>query len=73
MKSKDMQPKLLYPAMLSFKTKDKINSFPDQKKNAKGVHAHQTNIARYAKGTGLRRRRNRERKEHKCKKKNVND
>ena len=31
-KSKDLQPKLLYPAKLSFKIKGQILSFPDKKK-----------------------------------------
>ena len=31
-KSKDLQPKLLYPARLSFKTEGEIRSFPDKKK-----------------------------------------
>ena len=32
MKSKDLQPRLLYPARLSFKMKGEIESFPDKKK-----------------------------------------
>ena len=32
MKSKDLQPRLLYPARLSFKIKREIRSFPDKKK-----------------------------------------
>ena len=35
-KSKDLQPRLLYPAKLSFKIEGQIRSFPDKKK-AKGV------------------------------------
>ena len=31
-KSKDLQPKLLYPAKLSFRIKGQIKSFPDKKK-----------------------------------------
>ena len=30
MKSKDIQPRLFYPATLSFKTKGEIKSFPDR-------------------------------------------
>ena len=30
MKSKDLQPRLLYPARLSLKIKGEIRSFPDQ-------------------------------------------
>ena len=32
MKSKDLQPRLLYPAKLSFRIKGQIKSFPDKKK-----------------------------------------
>ena len=32
MKSKNLQPKLLCPARLSFKIKEEIRSFPDKKK-----------------------------------------
>ena len=43
MKSKDLQPRLLYLAKLSFRIEGKINSFPRQEKT-KGVHHHQTII-----------------------------
>ena len=32
MKSKDLQPRLLYPAKLLFRIKGQIKSFPDKKK-----------------------------------------
>ena len=32
MKSKDLQPRLLYPARLPFKIKRELRSFPDKKK-----------------------------------------
>ena len=32
MKSKDLQPRVLYVARLSFKTEGEIKSFPDKKK-----------------------------------------
>ena len=32
MKSKDLQPRLLYPAKLSFRIEGQIKSFPDKKK-----------------------------------------
>ena len=32
MKTKDLQPRLLYPAKLLFKTEGEISSFPDKKK-----------------------------------------
>ena len=48
MKSRDLQPRLLYPAKLSFRIKGQIKSFPDKtnkqththKKPTKGVHYH---------------------------------
>ena len=43
MKSRDLQPRLLYPAKLSFRIEGQIKSFPDKKKT-KGVHHHQTII-----------------------------
>ena len=43
MKSRDLKPRLLYPAMLSFRIEGQIKSFPD-KKQTKGVHHHQTII-----------------------------
>ena len=32
MKSRDLQPRLLYPARISFRIKGQIKSFPDKKK-----------------------------------------
>ena len=43
MKSRNLQPRLLYPAKLSFRIEGQIQSFPDKKKT-KGVHHHQTII-----------------------------
>ena len=40
MKSRDLQPRLLYPAKLSFRIERQIKSFPDRKKT-KGVHHEQ--------------------------------
>ena len=39
MKSKDLQPRLLYPAKLSFRMEGKIKCFPAKVKS-KGVHHH---------------------------------
>ena len=36
MKSKDLPPRLLYPAELSFRIEEQIKSFPDKKK-LKGI------------------------------------
>ena len=33
MKSRDLQPRLLYPAKISFRIKGQIKSFPERKKN----------------------------------------
>ena len=45
---KDLQPRLLYPAKLSFRIKVQIKSFPgktkNKQKNPKGVHHPQTII-----------------------------
>ena len=43
MKSRDLHPRLLYPAKISFRIKGQIKSFPDKKK-PEGVHHHQTII-----------------------------
>ena len=43
MKSKDLYPRLLYPAKLSFRMEGKIKCFSDKVKT-KGVHHHQTII-----------------------------
>ena len=43
MKIRDQQPRLLYPAKLSFRIEGQIKSFPD-KKITKGIHHHQTII-----------------------------
>ena len=32
MKSRDLQPRLLYPAKIPFRIKGQINGFPDKKK-----------------------------------------
>ena len=37
MKSKDLQPRLVYPAKVSFRIKGQIKSFPDKKKLKKFI------------------------------------
>ena len=56
MKSRDLQPRLLYPAKLSFRIEGQIKSFQDEKKT-KGVHHHKTIIIWNVKGIYLRKRR----------------
>ena len=60
MRTRDLQPRLLYPAKLSIKIEGQIKSFPD-KTMLKKIHLHQTSSARDAKGTALRKGRKRER------------
>ena len=49
MKTKGLQLRLLYTAMLSFKMEGKIRSFKNKK--AKRIHLHQNHIIGDAKGT----------------------
>ena len=57
-KSKDLQPRLLYPARLSCKVERKIKSFPEQKrKKATRVQLHLTSYTGDAKRTTLRKNR----------------
>ena len=44
MKGKDLQPRLLCPAKLSFRMERQIKSFPDKKNVKYLVHYHQTII-----------------------------
>ena len=41
MKSKHLQPRLLYPARLSFEIEGEIRSFPDKKKLKEFVNSNQ--------------------------------
>ena len=59
MKSRDLQPRLLCPAKLSFRIKREIKNFPDKKKT-KGIHHHQNIIMCNVKGTYLRKRRSKQ-------------
>ena len=68
MKTRGLQPRLLYPARLSIKTEDQIRSFQD-KKNSKRIHLRQTSSAREAKGIVLRKGRERERERNTGRKK----
>ena len=54
MRTRGLQPRLLYPARLSFKIEGKIKSFLE-KKRSKTIHFHQTSSANDAKGTALRK------------------
>ena len=50
-KSRDLQPRLLYPAKLSFRMEGQIKSFPDKKKTGGGgAHHHQIIINEVLKG-----------------------
>ena len=50
MKSKDLQPRLLYPAKPSFRMEGQIKCFTN-KCRGKGVHHHQAIITQNVKGT----------------------
>ena len=52
MKGKNLQPRILYPARLSFRVDREIKSFTDKKK-LKRIQQHQTNITRNAKGNSV--------------------
>ena len=52
MKSRDLQPRLLYPAKMSFRMEGRLKSFPE--KRNEGVHHLQTIIICNVKGTYLR-------------------
>ena len=55
MKSKKLQPKILYPARLSFRFDGEINSFPDKQK-FKRIQHHRTSFTIQGKGTSLGRK-----------------
>ena len=54
MKVKDLQPRLLYPARLSFKIKQEIRSFPDKKKMTEFVNTKPILTETNVKGFALR-------------------
>ena len=58
-RTRGLQPRLLYMARLSIKTEGQINSFPEKK--SKRIHLHQTSSARHANGTAIRKGTKRER------------
>ena len=68
MRTRDLQPRLLYPARLSIKIEGQIKSFPEKKKS-KRIDFHQTSSTGEAKGTVLRNRRKRERERNTVRKK----
>ena len=52
MKGKNLQPRILYPARLSFRYDGEIKSFTDKQK-LKRIQHHKTSFATNAKGTPL--------------------
>ena len=58
MRTRGLQPRLLYPAGLSIKMEGQIRSVSEKKKS-NTIHLYQTSSARDAKGTALRKRRKR--------------
>ena len=67
MRTRGLQPRLLYPARLSIKIQVKKES--PRKKKSKRIYLHQTSSARDAKGTALRKGRKRERERNTGRKK----
>ena len=59
MKGKNLQPRILYSARLSFRFDEEIKSFPDKQKLRKFKH-HQTICTTNAKGTSLGRKQDKE-------------
>jgi len=55
MKGKNLQPRILYPARLSFRFDGEIKRFPDKRK-LKIIQHHQTSLTTNAKGTSLDRK-----------------
>ena len=58
MKRKNLQPRILYPARLSFRFKGEVKSFTDKQKlyrqaKAKRIQHHQNSFTTNAKGTSL--------------------
>ena len=64
MKSKDLQPRLIYSAKLSFKIEGEIRSFPDKKILKEVFNTKPVVQKENVKGLALRRRRKRERKKN---------
>ena len=54
MKEKNLQPRLLYPARISFKYEGQIKSFTDKQKQR--IQHHQTSSSTNAKGSSLDRK-----------------
>ena len=69
MRTRGLQPRLLYPARLSIKIEGQIKSFPDKRSLKEYIHFHQTSSGRHAKGTALRKGRKRERERNTGRKK----
>ena len=65
MKSKDLQPRLLYPVRLPFKIEGEIRSFPYKTKLKEFANTKVISTATNVKELALRRRRRKEREEKK--------
>ena len=59
MKGKNLQPRILYPARLSFRSDGEIKSFLDKQK-LKRIQHYQTSFTTNAKGTSLGRKQEKE-------------
>ena len=70
MKGKKLQPRILYPARLSFRSDGEIKSFPDKQKLREFKH-HQTSFTTNAKGTSLDRKHKRRKRPTESKPKTI--
>ena len=68
MKGKNLQPRILHQARLSFRFDREIKSFPD--KQVKKIQHHQTSFTVQAKGTSVGRKRQRKKRPTENKPKN---
>ena len=71
MKGKNLQPRILYPARLSFRFDRELKSFPDKQK-LKRIQHHQTSFTTNAKGTSLGRKHKRRERPTENKPKTMN-
>ena len=62
MKGKNLQPKILNPARLSFRFDAEIESFPDKQKKVKRIQHHRTRFTTNAKGFSLGRKHKRKKR-----------
>ena len=68
MKGKRLQPRILYPVRLSFRSDGEMTSFPDKQKR---IQHHQTSFTTNAKGTSLGKKHKRKKRSTENKHKTI--